>query len=1090
MRASSGTGSLAIRSMAQRNADNVLPEPVGATTTQWWPELMASQAPACAVVGARKLLRNHSAVAGENRPSTSVGLSFAIGPSLPPAADTGSPAPPVHNEIVLILNDPASAVLRTGRRDQTYAGRSVARRATPVGEWSMARTFELEEPVGRDEELALAGDLLRATLADATSPESHARALLVGGEAGIGKTTLVHALGVRAATLGLGFTVGHCLDLATGMPFGPVVEALRAHATHLVAGSAEARSPAEWLATTAPSRATASLEQLLEAAESLADAAPFVLVLEDVHWADEGVRNWALALVRTCRAPLLLGVTFRTEELTRRHPLRPVLVELGRSPGTLRLELQGLDAATTAELGRRRTGRDLEPETIDMLLERSEGNPLYIEELLDADDDSVPLLLHDLLLRHVDRLRAVAARLARLASVGGSRIDVEILQEASELPDAAFDAALEELLDANVLVRRPDRFSFRHALLREAIHDDILPNERSEMHAAYVRALRGRVESGSTAERWQYGAALALHAYAAHDVPMAFDASIWAGLAGKQYGAAAAADHFQRALELWDHVPDAADRAGLAKADLPRLAAKVLANEGVRARVHQLLRQAVSLLEPDGDPLAASRVYTAVGNEWIQVPGVLDQREALDRAITLAGATPSRELAEALLASAFHDCRLGHYLPALPLAVRSIAVADAIGAGDIVADARWQLADPLWWLGRCTEALEVHRTAVEEAQLADQPGRAIEAAAQLANCLLASGRIDDGLQLARQARAAAERAGLPRLVAFAAEQEVEWLIQDGCFAEAESLYQDACLPGRQRYREWWLRVWLLLARGEAAAALAIEEEGVAAHGILPGIDHSPRLIEALEGVTHVERMVAATETMLVEVSGTDSPLLLALAASYGHRARAVATGAGVQPSEQLVRLSAKALAVARSHSLGHWTGTSYGMHLAVASAYEAQLTGHPAIAEWRDASELAAGFGRYTALRPRLELARSLLAHGARDEGKELLVTIWHEARAMGSGWIAEQAALSARRFRVTLPLDGGGPGPLNRLTPREREVLDLVATGATDRAIATALFITEKTASAHVGRVLTKLGVANRGQAAAIARGVAHGDA
>ena len=94
------------------------------------------------------------------------------------------------------------------------------------------------------------------------------------------------------------------------------------------------------------------------------------------------------------------------------------------------------------------------------------------------------------------------------------------------------------------------------------------------------------------------------------------EASVWAGLAGKQYGAAAAADHFERALALWDRVPDAGAVAGLAKADLPRLAAKVLANEGVRDRVHDLLRRAVALLDPDGDPLAACRVYTAVGSNW------------------------------------------------------------------------------------------------------------------------------------------------------------------------------------------------------------------------------------------------------------------------------------------------------------------------------------------------------------------------------------------------------------------------------------------------------------------------------------------
>ena len=154
--------------------------------------------------------------------------------------------------------------------------------------------------------------------------------------------------------------------------------------------------------------------------------------------------------------------------------------------------------------------------------------------------------------------------------MGGSRLrPVNILQDASLLDHDAFASALHEMLGGNVVVRRGDRFSFRHALLREAVQGDVLPGELVAMHAAYARALCGRVEFGSTERRWQYGASLALHAAAAQDWPLALEASVWAGIAGKQYGSAAAADHFERALSLWDRVPDAAARTGLARTDLP-----------------------------------------------------------------------------------------------------------------------------------------------------------------------------------------------------------------------------------------------------------------------------------------------------------------------------------------------------------------------------------------------------------------------------------------------------------------------------------------------------------------------------------------
>jgi tetratricopeptide (TPR) repeat protein len=340
---------------------------------------------------------------------------------------------------------------------------------------------------------------------------------------------------------------------------------------------------------------------------------------------------------------------------------------------------------------------------------------------------------------------------------------------------------MHEMLDRNVITHSGDRFSFRHALLREAVDAGVLPGERVQLHAAYACALRGRVESGSTERRWQYGASLALHAAGAHDWALALEASVWAGVAGRQYGSAAAADHFERALELWDRVPDAAARTGLAKADLPRLAARVLANEGVRDRVHELLRRAVDLLEPDGDPLVACRVHTAIGTNWGEVPGVVSRRLALTRAVALAGSMPSRELAEALLASTFHGCRVGHYTEALGFATRALEVARAVGADDLASEALWEMAEPLWSLGRCGEALEVHRQAVTTAERADESGTALECGGELANYLYLHGSVDEAVLVARRVRETAARAGLPRYVAFGAEEEVEILVQQGHF---------------------------------------------------------------------------------------------------------------------------------------------------------------------------------------------------------------------------------------------------------------------------------------------------------------------
>jgi DNA-binding CsgD family transcriptional regulator len=166
-----------------------------------------------------------------------------------------------------------------------------------------------------------------------------------------------------------------------------------------------------------------------------------------------------------------------------------------------------------------------------------------------------------------------------------------------------------------------------------------------------------------------------------------------------------------------------------------------------------------------------------------------------------------------------------------------------------------------------------------------------------------------------------------------------------------------------------------------------------------------------------------------------------------------------------------------------WRGSYYGVDLALAEAYRTRSEGRPSTEEFRAAWQLAQPFGAFFALEPRVDLAQELLAHGARDEGRELLVDCWIVAHDMGAGGLERRVTRLATRARVPLPESPSSEGPLSRLTPREREVLDQLARGATNKAIAAELVISEKTASVHVSHVLAKLGVENRGAAAALVR-------
>jgi DNA-binding NarL/FixJ family response regulator len=148
--------------------------------------------------------------------------------------------------------------------------------------------------------------------------------------------------------------------------------------------------------------------------------------------------------------------------------------------------------------------------------------------------------------------------------------------------------------------------------------------------------------------------------------------------------------------------------------------------------------------------------------------------------------------------------------------------------------------------------------------------------------------------------------------------------------------------------------------------------------------------------------------------------------------------------------------------------------------------GAPALAQWRAAAAAAERHGGYVVLSPRLGLAAALFAAWERTAGQVMLIETWQAARTMGAQAIAERAAKLARRNRIALPGDDRPPNRLSALTAREREVLDVLATGATNRTIAERLFISEKTVSVHVSNLMSKLGVPNRGAAAALARKLA----
>ena len=312
--------------------------------------------------------------------------------------------------------------------------------------------------VGRARELAA----LDAALGQVR--EGRPSAVLIGGEAGVGKSRLVAEFGARAQAAGtVRVLSGYCLDLsAEGLPFAPFTAVLRELARELGADGMTALLPghgARELARLLPELGEPGIEgdpgeararmfgQVLALLEHLAEPEPVVLVIEDAHWSDRSTRDLLAFLIgnQHVLAGVLIVVTFRSDELHRGHPLRPVLGELGRLGWVARLELPRLTRREGRELAAGLLGREPGRELAERVFQRSEGNPLFLEALLRSNESTgsdLPESLRDLVLADVERLPAQAQDVLEALAVAGQWCGHGLLAAVTGIGDDALLAAL------------------------------------------------------------------------------------------------------------------------------------------------------------------------------------------------------------------------------------------------------------------------------------------------------------------------------------------------------------------------------------------------------------------------------------------------------------------------------------------------------------------------------------------------------------------------------------------------------------------------------------------------------------------------
>ncbi|MBO0833448.1 MAG: hypothetical protein J2P29_15910, partial [Actinobacteria bacterium] len=481
----------------------------------------------------------------------------------------------------------------------------------------------------------------------------------------------------------------------------------------------------------------------------------------DLHWADRSTRDLVTFLSRVLHSErVALVVSYRSDDVHRSHPLRPVLAELQRLLRVTAIDVGPLDAAAMAQHLTQLAGGLQDAAAIGRVIERAEGNAYYAEELLTAarSGHELPARLADLLVARTVELSEAAQHVLRTAAVTGRRADDDLVLQASGLTAAEYETGVREAVAHQLLV--PDGqagLAFRHALLREAIYNDLLPGERTRVHARLAELLSERTGEGTAAE-------LAVHSLASHDITGAFAASVRAGKEAWRLAAPAEAHrHFDQALGLWDRVDEPARLGGMSRGELAYKSALSAAEAGeVDVAVSRLRRLVASLEQADdGDPRLLTMAMERLGFFLLDIDAD-DEAIAVTRAAVdlLPAEPPSLERASALATYARASLSLADATVARARAIEADAAAEAVDAPWLQADALVTLSRLSERAGDIDEATALATKALDLLGDSDRPEIELRIRALLARVQLESGDLADAAAAAHVGVERAARAGL------------------------------------------------------------------------------------------------------------------------------------------------------------------------------------------------------------------------------------------------------------------------------------------------------------------------------------------
>jgi len=989
----------------------------------------------------------------------------------------------------------------------------MARVSSPV---FVGRATELDRLV-----LALEG-------AEAGTPSTR----LVVGEAGIGKTRLVSEFLAAAAERGIHALRGDCLQVGdTGLPYAPFVGALRplirslprerldeligpgrSELAHLLPdlGPPRPRAVDPGGAQNAAAAQARLFEVVLRILRGLAEERTVVLVLEDLHWADSSTRDLLRFLVRNARdARFLFLATYRSDEMHRRHPLRPLLAELQRLDNVGDIELLALSEAEQADQLAGIVGEAVAPDLVRTVHARSGGNPFFAEELIAGGEAglAVPRTLRDTLEDRVHQVGAAAQRLLQVASVAGVAVDHRLLSTVAGMPDLELTDALREVVDAHFLIpTAPDEipgYRFRHELLSEVVYEKLLPNERMQLHAAYAEALESRSDAWDT-DPAGTGAQLAHHWQMAHEPERALPATLRAARAAAAGFAFQEAQAFlERALELWPKLPTGRQPADVDRTTILADAAEAAAQAGDARRSIEFVRSALAETDPMSDPRRAGVLhhrlawYLNESGDW--QAGVV----AMERAVELIPIDPPTPERARVLADLAHSLMVrSRYSDSLALAEAALAISRATGARDAEARALVTIGLDIGCRSDFERAIpllaEGHALSIE----LGSPTALFVSAVGYGWALDESARHAASLELARDSL---RRIGLlgaeARFGGQLKSKTARALFELGRWDEAQALLDEALGAGTTRYATRWLlsnRTRLHIHRGEFAAArrdlatyAALGERVIGPDPDLMLERRAELAVTSADPVT-ARAIVRDVLDRIVEPDvDSDARQLLViglwveateaeLARAAGSRRRAASAAASADELAERMREG-------RSRVLEHVPEPVALMRAdwAVAEALLSRVHGRRDLETWEQATALRREVGRPFDLAAILAwLADEQLAAGARDAAAMSLAEGHAIATQLRARPLRERLEASARRASIELEGVHSAASEADRLglTRREREVLALLVEGRSNRQIADELFMAESTAGVHVSNILGKLGVTRRTEAAAVA--------